>query len=203
MKATIILNGNAKETLYINSDIIIAADGGAKVLKERGILPNVIIGDLDSLDNDTLEYFKQNNVEIIEYPKEKDETDCEIAIKYAVENGYDEIEILNFFGERLDMILALFGLMKKFDTKILLRSEKLECSIIKNTFEKNVKIGEIWSFIPICNAKLKLDGFKYAFDGKMNIENPIGISNETSSKNIKVQVFEGEVIYFRWLKKPL
>ncbi|ABR29915.1 thiamine pyrophosphokinase [Thermosipho melanesiensis] len=203
MKATIVLNGNTNETFIINSETIIAVDGGAKLLKDRGILPKAIVGDMDSLENEIIEYFKRKNVEIVVFPAEKDETDCELAIRYAIENGYDEIEIINFFGERLDMILSLFGLMKKFNVKITLRSEKLECGIIKKQMEKKVKIGEIWSFIPLCKAKFNLYGFKYQFNGEMKIDNPIGVSNETISENVKIEVLDGEVIYFRWMKKPL
>lgn len=205
MKATIVLNGNSDETLILNSNLVIAVDGGANLLKKRGILPNVIIGDLDSIDNETLEFFKQHSVEVIKFPKEKDETDCELAIKYATDKGAKNIEIINFLGERIDMIFALYGLLKKFNIDITLISEKLESSIVKKgqVLEKNVNIGETWSFVPLCSSKFTIEGFKYPFDGKMNIENPIGVSNETTKEMIKVKVYEGEVIYFRWKKKPL
>jgi|OM-RGC.v1.015587615 thiamine pyrophosphokinase len=205
VKATIVLNGNIDETLVLNTNHIIAVDGGAKLLKKRNILPNIVIGDLDSIDNETIDFLKKQSVKIIEYPKEKDETDCELAIKYALENGFKEIEIINFQGERIDMIFALYGLLKKFDANIYLNSEKLESAILKenNTLEKEVKIGEIWSFIPLCNSTFMIEGFKYPFNGNMGIENPIGVSNETTAEKIKIHVEKGEVIYFRWKKKPL
>ncbi|MBB6063298.1 thiamine pyrophosphokinase [Thermosipho japonicus] len=205
MKATIVLNGNIDETLVLNTNHIIAVDGGAKLLKKRNILPDIVIGDLDSIDKETIDFFKKQSVKIIEYPREKDETDCELAIKYALENGFKEIEIINFQGERIDMIFALYGLLKKFDANIYLNSEKLESAILKenNKLEKEVKIGEIWSFIPLCNATFMIEGFKYPFNGNMSIENPIGVSNETTDEKIKIHVEKGEVIYFRWKKKPL
>ncbi|WP_126992973.1 thiamine diphosphokinase [Thermosipho globiformans] len=205
MKSTIVLNGNIDETLVLNTNHIIAVDGGAKLLKKRNILPDIVIGDLDSIDKETIDFFKKQSVKIIEYPREKDETDCELAIKYALENGFKEIEIINFQGERIDMIFALYGLLKKFDANIYLNSEKLESAILKenNALEKEVKIGETWSFIPLCNATFTIEGFKYPFNGNMSIENPIGVSNETTAEKIKIHVEKGEVIYFRWKKKPL
>ncbi|SHH37085.1 thiamine diphosphokinase [Thermosipho atlanticus] len=202
MKASIVLNGASKELNILNSDLIIAVDGGANLLKDKGILPHVIIGDLDSIDKKTLDYFKTKNIKILKFPVEKDEIDCELAIKYAIDIGADEIEILNFDGERLDMILALFGLMKKYKHKIVARSKKVDIGVLRNCSEIIVEKNEVWSFIALCKAKISLDGFKYKFNGYMDITNPIGVSNVTISKKIKINVSDGEVIYFRWKKNP-
>lgn len=203
MKFSIVLNGDSEKLDLKQTDYIIAVDGGANLLFKNNILPHTIIGDLDSIDNKKLEFFEKKGVEILKFPQEKDETDCELAIKYAISKNASEIEILNFYGERLDMVLALFGLMKKYNIKIIAKTEKVEIGILKNTFEMETRIGEIWSFIALCKAKLSLSGFKYKFEGYMEFNNPIGVSNTTISNKVKIEVFEGEVIYFRWKKNPL
>ncbi|MDK2886674.1 MAG: thiamine pyrophosphokinae [Thermosipho sp. (in: thermotogales)] len=203
MKVSIVLNGNSEIIKLDKTDYIIAVDGGANILFKNHILPNSIIGDLDSVEKNTLEYFRKNGVEILKFPSEKDETDCELAIRYAISKNASEIEILNFFGERLDMILALFGLMKKYKMKIVAKSEKVEIGIIRNTLEMETNVNELWSFIALCDAKISLHGFKYKFNGNMEFSNPIGVSNITISSKIKIEVIEGEVIYFRWKKNPL
>jgi len=87
VKASIIVNGGTKGTLLITGDYIIAVDGGANELRRRGIIPNVIIGDMDSISQSTLNYFKDKGVKVVTYPHEKDETDLELALVYAFENG--------------------------------------------------------------------------------------------------------------------
>ncbi|MBO8139078.1 MAG: thiamine diphosphokinase [Thermosipho sp. (in: Bacteria)] len=203
MKVSIVLNGNLEKLNLNQTDYIIAVDGGANLLFKNNIFPNTIIGDLDSIDNKKLNFFKKNGVEILKFPQEKDETDCELAIKYAISKNASEIEILNFYGERLDMVLALFGLMKKYNVKIIAKTEKVDIGILRETYEMETKKGEMWSFIALCKARLSLSGFKYEFNGYMEFNNPIGISNITISNKIKIEVFEGEVIYFRWKINPL
>ncbi|MBO8160804.1 MAG: thiamine diphosphokinase [Thermosipho sp. (in: Bacteria)] len=203
MKATIVLNGNTNNLHIPINDLIIAVDGGANLLRKNNIIPNVIIGDLDSIDDETLNYFKERKVKIIKFPKEKDKTDSELAIIYAMENGADEIKIINYNGERLDMILALFGLMKKYNLNIKAISEKLEIGIIRKKLEMKTQKNEIWSFIALCEADISLEGFKYPYNGKMTFNNPIGVSNVTIDNEIKIEVSSGEVIYFRWKKSPL
>ena len=88
MRAVIIGNGDIKDYQYIKSkindnDFIICADGGYNHAEKMGIVPDVLIGDFDSAKN--FEKVKDR----IEYPKRKDFTDGELAVAYAVDNGYD------------------------------------------------------------------------------------------------------------------
>ncbi len=58
-------------SLLKTADLIIAADSGARHLKGSGYLPHVIVGDMDSIDPDTLEFFQTNNVLIQSHPRRK------------------------------------------------------------------------------------------------------------------------------------
>lgn len=203
MKATIILNGIVNGTMYITGELIIAADGGAEELRRRNILPNVIIGDMDSISDSTLEYFENKGVKIQVYPHEKDETDLELAINYAFKHGADEIEILNWQGERIDMILAMIGLISKYKNVTAI-AENCELSVLSDgTYNLKSLPGETWSFIPLCEADFSIDGFKYKFNGKMYIESPFGVSNEALRNEVNIEVRSGKVVYVRWKRKPL
>ncbi|MEN3042248.1 MAG: thiamine diphosphokinase [Fervidobacterium sp.] len=203
MKATIVLNGMTNGTMYITGELIIAADGGAEELRRRNVLPNVIIGDLDSISDTTLEYFENKGVRIQVYPHEKDETDLELAINYAFKHGATEIEILNWQGERVDMILAMIGLISKYKN-ITAVSENCELGVLcAGSYNFKASVGETWSFIPLCEAEFSIDGFKYKFNGKMCIESPLGVSNETLRNEVSAEVKNGKVVYIRWKKKPL
>lgn len=85
---------------------VIAADGGARVAQRLNIPVDLLIGDMDSLMGDEVSAFEKQGVEICRFPKEKDETDLELALLAAAERGYDWIRLLGVVGGRLDQLLA-------------------------------------------------------------------------------------------------
>ena len=96
-------------TLLRDDDFIIAADGGTRHVLELGKIPDVIVGDLDSLPAN-FEVSKFEN-EIILYPKDKNETDLELAIQHALTLNPQEIIILAALGGRLDQTLGNIALI--------------------------------------------------------------------------------------------
>jgi len=92
-------------------DYLIAADGGANHLLKMGILPEVVIGDLDSIDEDVLFDLTSAEVEIKQYSEDKDETDIELALRYAVELRPSAILIVGALGGRLDQTLANLSIL--------------------------------------------------------------------------------------------
>lgn len=85
---------------------VIAADGGARAAVNAGAKPNLVIGDMDSVDPDLLENLQSEGVEIRRYPTEKDETDLELALKAAALQAGHPIRILGALGGRLDHTLS-------------------------------------------------------------------------------------------------
>ena len=90
MKVCIILNGEIKDYKYIkniiyknNYDYIICSDGGANHTYKMDIVPDYIIGDLDSVEDNILKYYKSKNVQFEKFPTKKDETDTELSILLA------------------------------------------------------------------------------------------------------------------------
>ena len=90
MKVCIVLNGEIKNyqktkeiILKEKYDHIIGADGGCNHLYKMNIIPNYIIGDLDSINEELISYYKNKNVIFEKYPTHKDETDSEICIDLA------------------------------------------------------------------------------------------------------------------------
>ena len=101
----------AARALLRANDYIVAADGGANHLMEMGILPEIVIGDLDSVDEDTLFELTNAEVKIEQYPEDKDETDIELALRYAVDLRPSAILIVGALGGRLDQTLTNLSLL--------------------------------------------------------------------------------------------
>ena len=92
-------------------DYLIAADGGANHLLKMGILPEIVIGDLDSVDENTLFELTSAEVDIEQYSEDKDETDIELALHYAAELQPSSILIIGALGGRLDQTLANLSIL--------------------------------------------------------------------------------------------
>ena len=101
----------AARALLEGDDYLIAADGGANHLIKMGILPEIVIGDLDSIDDDTLFKLTTAEVNIEQYPEDKDETDIELALQYAVDLQPSAILVVGALGGRLDQTLANLSLL--------------------------------------------------------------------------------------------
>ena len=101
----------AARALLQPDDYLIAADGGANHLLKMGILPEIVIGDLDSIDEDALFDLTSAEVEIKQYSEDKDETDIELALSYAVELQSSAILIVGALGGRLDQTLANLSIL--------------------------------------------------------------------------------------------
>ena len=81
-------------------DCIIAADGGYAFLDRIGIVPDVVIGDFDSLG------YIPTASKVIPYNKEKDDTDMMLAVRYGLETGYRRFIIFGGLGGRIDHSIA-------------------------------------------------------------------------------------------------
>ena len=102
---------DAARALLQPGDYLIAADGGVNHLLKMGILPEIVIGDLDSIDDDTLFQLTSAEVNIEQYSEDKDETDIELALRYAVELQPTSILIVGALGGHLDQTLANLSIL--------------------------------------------------------------------------------------------
>ncbi|HEX9029944.1 MAG TPA: thiamine diphosphokinase [Anaerolineales bacterium] len=108
MRAVVFANGSLTRPVepVRSSDLVIAADGGARHCRELGIVPQVIIGDLDSVSAADLAELEAAGSQVIRYPVRKDYTDLELALRYALEQKVDEVLVLAALGARWDQTLA-------------------------------------------------------------------------------------------------
>jgi thiamine pyrophosphokinase len=110
VKAIVVAGGEAvpgDAAQLAGAEILIAADSGAGWLASHGATPNLVIGDMDSLDPALLDQLSSQGVAVERHSGEKDESDAELALARAVAVGADQVVILGGIGgERLDHELA-------------------------------------------------------------------------------------------------
>ena len=103
MNAAVVLAGELVagprvESTLDDADLVIAADGGAASLRRVGFVPNVLIGDLDSISEAGLKELQRAVPDIRRFPTRKDQTDADLAVGEAVSRGATEITVLGAFG---------------------------------------------------------------------------------------------------------
>ena len=88
-RAVIFVNGRLRSpkrlvALLYADDFHIAADGGLRHLRRLDLKPHLLIGDLDSVTGQDVQWASANGAEVRRYPREKDETDLELAIQFVI-----------------------------------------------------------------------------------------------------------------------
>ncbi|MEZ4770045.1 MAG: thiamine diphosphokinase [Caldilineales bacterium] len=115
MKAFIVASSpNAVEPAGLRpgaGDLVVAADGGANWCAAWGWQPDLVIGDMDSVDVSVARRLQAHGVPFDRHPVEKDETDLELALCAAVERGAEEIVIAAALGGRIDHTLGNLALL--------------------------------------------------------------------------------------------
>ena len=107
------------------SDLVIATDGAASYAKKHGISLNAIIGDMDSIDFDTREYFLSDNTLIIKNPDQAT-NDFEKALLYLKdEYAGSSLTVLGIHGKRTDHLLVNFSVMLRY-ANVFFRIEALD-----------------------------------------------------------------------------
>jgi len=115
-RAIIFANGVFNDAQRVKSiiqpdDLIVAADAGALHSLASGFTPHAVIGDFDSLSANTLHNLHNAGVLLMRYPAQKNETDLELAIQYACQQGATEILVFGALGARWDMSMSSFLLL--------------------------------------------------------------------------------------------
>lgn len=185
------------DTLPDRADLVVAVDGGGNPLFAAGVRPDVVIGDLDSLAQDALEYYTQAGVEIVRYPAEKDETDIELALLLAVERGATHIDVLGALGGRWDQSLsniALLALPELAGCFVRLLEPSQELYLVRGEATVTGNRGDTVSLLPVWGAAsgITIRGFYYPLhDATLHPERSRGVSNVLLDPPGHVQVREG------------
>jgi len=111
IKACVLANGEYRYPERLmpvvrNADVVIAADGGANWLATQGLVPHVLVGDMDSVTDAVREAIAGQGGRLVTVPRAKDETDLELALLEAVDVGARQITVLGALGGRIDHALA-------------------------------------------------------------------------------------------------
>ena len=213
MKDTIIVSGGnihkdfALDFLKKNkteNTCLIAADRGVEFFMGTDLEPDVAVGDFDSLSAEGAKYMETlKHTEIRRLKPEKDDSDTQSAANYAIEQGTERVMILGATGNRIDHLMANFGLLMLGKTKqvqIVLVDAYNYMSLIESgmILKKEEQFGKYVSFFPIEGevTGLTLKGFKYPLNSyTLKVEDSgLTVSNEISDPEAEVTFETGKLL---------
>ena len=204
-------------------DLVIAADGGLDSLLKLGIVPDVIVGDFDSVEKnsgisaytDTRAELSEGAavvsekislfgkcVEIFRYPVMKDETDMYLAYEIGASRGYTEFELHGGVGGREDHTFANYCLLlraKNDKNNLTLIGNGTKTFVLKNEtktiFGNEGATVSAFAFGGECQG-VSIRGLKYEAESiSLAPSRPLGVSNSfLSSGKGEIEVREGALL---------
>lgn len=177
--------------------ITAAADSGLLLARELGVVPDYIVGDMDSLPPSLLEEYSRST--IVRYPRDKDHTDTELGIRLLREKGCTRVILAGGGGGRLDHLLAVYSLFHREDPPDLWLTDREEAVHIDSRYEiRNWKNREV-SLLPLGEetAEMESHGLKWPLSGLRWKAGDIGISNVVTEDIAWIKMQRGRLLLIR------
>ncbi|MFN2118947.1 MAG: thiamine diphosphokinase [Anaerolineales bacterium] len=183
--------------LLREDDRVICADGGTHHALALGLMPAAVIGDMDSLTEPDQQRLVAAAVPLNRYPRDKDETDLELAVEEALRQGAASILIVAALGRRLDQTLGNISLMS--DARLSGIDCRMDDGLEEAFFCRSSSTihgaaGDIVSLIPWGTAVrgVRTQGLRWALLGdSLQPHRSRGISNEMLAPSAGVAIESG------------
>jgi len=186
------------QALLREADVVLCADGGANIALKHGVVPDAIIGDLDSIHAETLVKFHK----VPTYRDSDDETtDLEKAIAWAIKGKFDHVTVVGASGRRLDHSVGNLSVLAKFypDAVVRFVDDFGELTYVGRDLTIEAKKGETVSLIPLSRCEgIVTDGLRYALNGEtLELGVREGTSNVVTASPVSIKVKKGHLLLFR------
>ena len=208
MNALIVLGGDAPgkallESYMRQADLTIAADRGLEAFESAGLVPDLLLGDMDSVSAKALERM-QAHTQVERLPCEKDDTDGVHALDVALERGAERITLLGALGGRMDHAMANLMLLvraHRHGAKAEILDEQVRIVRVCGEAVLSGAKGDTVSLIPAGEVSgVTLEGFYYHASEPLSFDfsYPLGVSNVVTDDDARVCVQSGDLLLFHY-----
>jgi thiamine pyrophosphokinase len=202
--AIIFLNGRISFGIlkkYYNKGIyLICADGASNSLKKYKIIPNIILGDMDSTKPPALSYYRKRNVEIKKI-EDQETTDFEKSLMYCMENNFKNILVFGASSKRQDHTLNNYSVLKRYYKSLNLKiiDNKHEIFFIDGKISFKYSKKKSISLMPMPFAGgITTKGLKYRlYNETLEFGLREGALNISESKTISIEFTSGDLLLFK------
>jgi thiamine pyrophosphokinase len=202
MRAVIVANGPmpkppCPQFRLEDGDLVICVDGGARHALAMGLRPQVAVGDMDSMETELRERLEREGCRFLIHPSRKNETDSELAIRYALAEGATELVLLAALGGRIDHTLAnvlLLTIPELCNVRARLIDGDQEVSVIRDEITIEGIPGDVVSLIPLSTdvEGIHTAGLEYALrGGTLKLGEARGVSNVLVEARAGIKVQRG------------
>jgi thiamine pyrophosphokinase len=198
----------AARALLQPDDRILCADAGARHARRLGLVPDLVVGDMDSLEPDDRNWLAANGVEVIQYPHDKDQTDLELAIQHGLSEYPQSIIIVAACGARLDHTLGNIALLtddRLIDHQCSLDDGVEQVLLCRGRTEIHGVPGDVVSLLPWGAAATAVwtSGLRWPLRGETLLpERSRGISNEMTAESADIRIESGLLLIVHSRRLP-
>lgn len=205
MTTLIFANGMVAENGWLDkyletAEVVIAANGGTQHLLARGVRPDIVIGDMDSLTSEARFQLETAGTRFLEFPRDKDETDLELALLDAVRADAGDILVFGALGGRLDQTIGNILLLAHpalAGRNVRLVEPGQQAWLVEGQAEISGLSGDIISLIPIGgDVRIKMTtGLRWSLRNEVLTVGPArGISNQMTADVASINVASGRLL---------
>ncbi|MEG0322648.1 MAG: thiamine diphosphokinase [Raoultibacter sp.] len=191
---------NAEHFASHDFDFVIAVDGGYAHLEQAGVVPDLVLGDFDSLG------YVPDHPNVEAHPTHKDASDIELAMHRAAEAGFDTLVVYGCMSGRLDHTVGMLQLLGKFaqlGLRVFAIGDTFAVTALADGGYKQLSFSEVasgtLSAFALTNEVTGVDevGLEYPLD-KATLTNtePLGVSNEFTGTAALVAIEHGTLLVF-------
>lgn len=207
MRALVVAHGEAPSAglireLAARAGLVVAADGGALVALDAGVMPDAVVGDLDTMDR-----FPGAGVPRERFVRDPDPetTDLVKAIHYALERGAEAVDVVAAGGGRADHALANLSVLTVFaGVEVVLHDDLFATWLVRGETVVTGEPGTVVSLIAPGGARgVRTEGLRWNLHGEELPFSPRGVHNELAAERAVVRVAEGHLLVFRgrWVER--
>jgi thiamine pyrophosphokinase len=183
-------------------DLVIAADGGARLARALGLPIDRWVGDGDSLGRDGMADLRRQGIAVDLAPPDKDESDTELALVAAVEAGATEIVFLGALGgprpdhELANVALLGHPLLEGRTAAIIDPAARIRLLGPGMGVSLVGRVGDIVSLLPLEEATgVSTTGLLYPLSGgTLEVGRPRGLSNVRTREVATVVIRGGRLL---------
>lgn len=208
VKAVVVAAGDvhAADRLQLaDADLVVAADAGGDILDRLGVVPSVLVGDMDSIDPKVAERFAAAGSRVERSPHEKDETDTELAVSAALAGRADEVVVLGALGglrpdhAMANLLLLADSALRRAAVRIVAGNVTVRAVHGGDCLDLRGGAGSVVSLIPVGGGAegVVTQGLRYPLNGEsLPLGRARGVSNEVVGPGASVTLSHGTLLVF-------
>jgi thiamine pyrophosphokinase len=179
--------------------LVVAADSGLIALEAAGAKADWIVGDMDSLGEESRRLYAYPQERVRTFPRDKDYTDTELAVSLLREKGCACIWLIGGGGGRLDHLLAIRSLFERDEPPARWVTAREDIRCIKKGERVTLKRpppAEPVSLFPLGNPPWQAEsaGLRWPLSDLPWDRGFFGLGNEAADGAFSIEALEGRFL---------